>query len=117
MTLKPNSLKPMNIATVSPALSGKRGAEALVAVHAAVEELQFTADQLVGPLAQQQRDLTVGDETGLIELITELRDLFEHLGGHCDEASEALWEITNSLACRDDDDAESETGDSSSASP
>ena len=98
MTLKPNSLKPMDIADLVPALSGDRGTEALVKIHAAIEEIQATADQLIGPLSQQQRDLTAGDELGVIELVSDLRELFEHLGGHCAEASDALWGITESLA-------------------
>lgn len=102
MTLKPNSLNPEEIAEISPALSSERGTEALVIVHAAIAELQATADRLVGPLSEQQRNLSAGDETGLIELVTDLRDLFEHLGGHCVEASDALWKLTESLARRDD---------------
>ena len=114
MTLKPNSLKPMDIAAISPALSGKQDTEALVAVHAAIEEVQSTADQLVGQLSQQQRSLSAGDEAGLIELVTDLRDLFEHLGGHCAEASEALWGITESLARGDDGESASANEDSPS---
>ena len=101
MTLKPESLKPIEIAALSPALSGERDTEALVIVHAAIEEIQATADQLIGPLSKQQRDLSSGDEEGLIELISDLRELFEHLGGHCSEASDALWGLTNSIARRD----------------
>ena len=105
MSLKPNSLQPMEIAALTPALSGERNTEALVKIHAAIEEIQATADQLVGQLSQQQRDLTAGDELGVIELVSDLRELFEHLGGHCDEASEALWGITESLARQDGEDA------------
>lgn len=102
MTLNPNSLNPSEIADISPKLSGERDTEALVIVHAAIEELQATADRLVGPLSEQQHGLSAGDEDGVIELVTDLRDLFEHLGGHCDEAAGALWRITESLARQGD---------------
>ena len=45
---------------------------------------------LRGPLPDQQRKLSTEDESGVVELITDLRDLFEHLGGHCNEAAAAL---------------------------
>ena len=67
-------------------------------VHAAIEELQASADQLTGPLPEQQRKLSTEDESGVVELITDLRDLFEHLGGHCNEAAAALWSLTETLA-------------------
>ena len=105
MTLKPNSLNPADIAAICPALSDKRGVEALVVVHAAIEEIQATADRLVGSLPERQQSLDAGDEIGLIAHITELRDMFEHLGGHCEEASGALWEITDSLAGLDKKDS------------
>ena len=101
MSLKPESLRPMDIAALRPSLTSREGTEALVIVHAAIEELQATADRLTGPLPEQQRKLSTGDEAGLIELITDLRDLFEHVGGHCDEAAEALWNVTEILATED----------------
>ena len=104
----------MDIAALTPTLAGERDVESLVKVHAAIEEIQATADQLVGPLSEQQRDLTAGDELGVIELVSDLRELFEHLGGHCAEASEALWGITESLARREDGDSASASEDSPS---
>ena len=101
MSLKPESLRPMDMASTHPTLTSKAGTEAFVIVHAAIEELQSTADRLVGPLPEQQRKLSTDDEVGLIELVTDLRDLFEHLGGHCSEAAEALWSVTELLANQD----------------
>ncbi len=103
MSLKPESLRPMDIVALYPKLTDKEGTEALVIVHAAIEELQATSDQLVGPLRDQQRMLSAEDETGLIELVTDLRDLFEHLSGHCSEAAAALWGLTESLASQQSD--------------
>ena len=102
MSLKPESLRPQEIATMCPKLLDGKSVEALVAVHAAVEELQASADRLTGPLPDQQRKLSTEDESGVVELITDLRELFEHLGGHCNEAVTALWSLTETLAERSD---------------
>ena len=53
---------------------------------------------LTGPLPEQQRKLSTEDESGVVELITDPRELFEHLGGHCNEAVTALWSLTETLA-------------------
>ena len=105
MSLKPESLRPMDIVALYPKLTDKEDTEALVVVHAAIEELQATADQLVGPLRDQQKSLSAGDETGLIELVTDLREIFEHLSGHCSEAAAALWGLTQSLASQQSADS------------
>ena len=98
MSLKPESLRPQEIASLCPKLLDGKSVEALVVVHAAIEELQASADQLTGPLPDQQRKLSTEDESGVVELITDLRELFEHLGGHCNEAVTALWSLTETLA-------------------
>ena len=98
MSLKPESLRPQEIGSLCPKLLDGKSVEALVAVHAAIEELQASADQITGPLPEQQRKLSAEDESGVVELITDLRELFEHLGGHCDEAVAALWSLTETLA-------------------
>ena len=98
MSLKPESLRPQEIASLCPKLLDGNSVEALVAVHAAIEELQASADRLTGPLPDQQRKLSTDDESGVVELITDLRELFEHLGGHCNEAAAALWSLTETLA-------------------
>ena len=98
MSLKPESLRPQEIASLCPKLLDGKSVEALVAVHAAIEELQASADRLTGPLPDQQRKLSTDDESGVVELITDLRELFEHLGGHCNEAAAALWSLTETLA-------------------
>ena len=102
MSLKPESLRPQEIASLCPKLLDGKSVEALVAVHAVIEELQASADQLTGPLPEQQRKLSTEDESGVVELITDLREMFEHLGGHCNEAAEALWSLTETLAERSD---------------
>ena len=98
MSLKPESLRPQEIASLCPKLLDGKAVEALVVVHAAIEELQASADQLTGPLPDQQRKLSTEDESGVVELITDLRELFDHLGGHCNEAVAALWSLTETLA-------------------
>ena len=101
MSLSPESLRPLEIASLCPKLLDEKSVEALVVVHAAIEELQASADQLTGPLPEQQRKLSTEDESGVVELITDLRELFEHLGGHCNEAVTALWSLTETMAGRD----------------
>lgn len=108
MSLKPESLRPTEIASLDPKLAGTESTESLVVVHAAIEELQSTADQITGPLRDQQRMLAAGDEDGLIQLVTDLRDMFEHLGGHCDEATRALWRLTDTLSGRQVSDVHDE---------
>ena len=98
MSLKPESLRPQEIASLCPKLLDGKSVEALVVVHAAIEELQASADQLTGPLPDRQRKLSTEDESGVVELITDLRELFEHLGGHCNEAAADLWSLTETLA-------------------
>ena len=53
---------------------------------------------LQGLCRSSQRKLSTEDESGVVELITDLRELFEHLGGHCNEAVTALWSLTETLA-------------------
>ena len=98
MSLKPESLRPKEIANLDPKLSDAEPTESLIIVHAAIEELQATADQVAGPLRDQQRMLEAGDDEGLIQLVTDLREMFDHLGGHCDEATRALWQLTDTLS-------------------
>ena len=46
MSLKPESLRPQEIASLCPKLLDGKSVEALVAVHAAIEELQASAYRL-----------------------------------------------------------------------
>ena len=102
MSLRPESLRHQEIASLCPRLLDGKSVEALIVVHAAIEELQASADQITGPLPEQQRKLSSEDESGVVELITDLREMFEHLGGHCDAAVTALWSLTETLAERSD---------------
>ncbi len=72
----------------------------LVSVAAAIEELYSSAERLEGAIQQKEDSLNSVNYADMLELVTELRELFVHLGEHCEEASEALWNLSDKLAVK-----------------
>jgi hypothetical protein len=72
--------------------------DSLVSIAAAVEEVYSSVERLSGVLRLKEASLSPGDYDGLLEIVTDLRELFEHLTEHCQEASSALWELSDEVA-------------------
>ena len=70
----------------------------LVEVDAAIEEVNSTTEKLRGDLLSEGKAMKARDYDRLLEIVTDLREIFRHLEEHCREAEEALWQISDVVA-------------------
>jgi hypothetical protein len=74
--------------------------DSLASVGAAVEELYAAVEKLGGAIRLKEMAVHPGDYDGILEVVTELRELFEHLAEHSQEASSALWQLSDMIASK-----------------
>lgn len=83
-----------------PALHSVIDVDRLVEVDAAIEEFTNAIEELKGSLYVEGTTIQAQDYDKLLELVTDLRELFRHLEEHCQEAGQALWQISSVVASK-----------------
>lgn len=83
-----------------PALLGEVDDEALSQVDLAIPEVPLNAKRLSEELLPKMSCLRPGDYEGLLQLLSELRELFEHTREHLEAADEGLWKLSEVVVKR-----------------
>lgn len=88
------------LVTKFPELQSEAAEDPLVSVVAAIEELYAAVEKLSSTLRFKEAALHPGDYNGMLEMATDLRELFEHLTEHCQESSSALWQLSDIITSK-----------------